>query len=256
MVSVLLGTAFIGGTILLTLASYFAMRWATGGDPDGKDKELASSITVRISALHGLILALVFAQEMIEFQQLKYESAVEADAIADVYFDAGRYDPIEGLGIQHALAEYLRVVIDQEWNELGATGELSQTAWDQWDVAYRAVLDLNPASTRQLSLRDHMLKQTQAIAETRVKRDNHGPDTINLMFWFAALSGVILIALAYYPFEPTRRSLILISLFGAYTGIILFFIYAFSNPYSPPAALAPGAYERLQKQIASPPEDS
>ena len=46
---------------------------------------------LRISALHALILALVFAQEMSEYQQLKLESAAETNALADIYFDAGRY---------------------------------------------------------------------------------------------------------------------------------------------------------------------
>lgn len=118
------------------------------------------------------------------------------------------------------------------------------------------MLDLVPATGRQTSLRDHMLRQMQAIAEVRVKRDNHGPDSINVMFWFAAVSGVVLIAFGYYPYAPERRSLMLLSVVGAYTGIILFLIYAFSNPYSPPGALSPGAYERLQKEIASPPEAS
>lgn len=254
--STILGIAFIGGTILLTLGSYLAMRFVTGGDPEGKDHELASSVVVRIAALHGLILALVFAQEMIEYQQLKNESAIEADAIADAYYDAERYGLEQGFAIQQALSGYLRVVINQEWAELGSTGELSQTAWDQWDVAYRAVLDLVPATGRQTSLRDHMLRQMQAIAEVRVKRDNHGPDSINLMFWFAAVSGVILVAFGYYPYAPERRSLMLLSVVGAYTGIVLFLIYAFSNPYSPPGALTPGAYERLQKQISAPPEAS
>lgn len=123
--STILGTAFIGGTILLTLGSYLAMRFITGGDPEGKDHELASSVVVRIAALHGLILALVFAQEMIEYQQLKNDSATEADAIADVYYDAERYGLEQGLAIQQALSGYLRVVIKQEWAELGSSGELS-----------------------------------------------------------------------------------------------------------------------------------
>ncbi|ODT06944.1 MAG: hypothetical protein ABS58_09485 [Mesorhizobium sp. SCN 65-20] len=250
--SVLLGSAFVGGTILITLMSYFFMRWITGGGSDASERELASSITVRISALHGLILALVFAQEMIEYQQLKYESATEADAIADVYYDAERYGAAAQAAIQKSMSAYLKVVVEKEWDQLGSTGELAQEGWVEWDNAYRAALDLTPTTERQKSLRDHMLSQIQAIADTRVKRSNHSAGTINTMFWFAALSGLILMALSYYPFRAERRSVLLIALFGAYTGIILFLIYAFSNPYSRPAILSPAAYEHLQRQISQP----
>ncbi len=143
------------------------------------------------------------------------------------------------------------MVVHREWDQLGLAGELAQEGWVEWDNAYRAALDLTPTTERQKSLRDHMLTQIQAIADARVKRSNHGAGTINTMFWLAALSGVILIALSYYPFRAERRSVLLIALYGAYTGIILFLIYAFSNPYSRPAILSPAAYERLEQQIAA-----
>lgn len=146
MISVLVGIGFIGGTIVLTLSFYFGMRLVTGGDPNGRDRELAGSIVMRIASLHALILALVFAQEMIEYQQLKSESAVESNAIADVYYDAERYSTDAKAAIQNALTDYLRIVINQEWNELGSSGHLSQPAWDQWNLAYVTVLDLAPTT--------------------------------------------------------------------------------------------------------------
>lgn len=247
---ILVGVIIIGGTILATLGAYSFMRRVTGGDPEGVDRDLASSVVFRISALHGLILALVFAQEMFQYEQLKYASATEADAVADVYFDAGRYDPLAKLPIQKALGEYARLVIEEEWPALATERRLSQAAWNQWDAAYQAVLDLAPANKRQESLRDHMLQQVHVISQQRIQREATVGDSINGIFWVAALSGVVFIALAYYPYQPDRRSLMLIAMFGAYTGIILFFIYAFSDPYRPPAELSPGAFVRLQQQIA------
>ncbi|CAN7283126.1 hypothetical protein LJR231_001358 [Phyllobacterium sp. LjRoot231] len=55
----LTGAIFVGGTIALMLASYLLMRWFTGSEADVHEKDLASSVIFRISALHGLILALV-----------------------------------------------------------------------------------------------------------------------------------------------------------------------------------------------------
>jgi hypothetical protein len=38
------------------------------------------------------------------------------------------------------------------------------------------------------------------ISDSRTKRESTVADSMNAIFWFAALSGVIFIALAYYPF--------------------------------------------------------
>jgi hypothetical protein len=225
------------------------MRWFTGGDPSTHTRDLASSVIFRVSALHGLILALVFAQEMVEFQQIKFDGAVEANAVADAYYDSERYDEKAKAEIQAPLAEYLKIVINDEWSKLGSTGFLSPAAWAQWDIVYNKVLDLEPATKRQESLRDNMLASIHTIALTRDKRENHGSDPLNGMFWLAAVSGVVLIALGYFPFPPEQHNLLLICMFGAFTGIVLFFIYAFANPYSPPGALTPAPFERLYEQL-------
>ncbi|HEV7320909.1 MAG TPA: hypothetical protein VGO04_20115 [Ensifer sp.] len=250
-VEMLLGALFVFGTVALTLASYFLMRLIMGGEPEGHEKELASSVIFRISALHGLILALVFAQEMVEYQQLKYEMATEAGAIADIFYDAGRYGEAVKAPIQQAISAYAAEVIDGEWQSLADKGRLSPQAWVHWDHAYQQVLDLQPANKRQESLRSQMLERLHDISQSRTKRESNVADQMDSIFWFAALSGVIFIALAYYSYPPVRRNLLLLCLFGAYTGIILFLIYAFSNPYQPPAALAPGPLERVQQQISA-----
>ncbi len=94
-----------------------------------------------------------------------------------------------------------------------------------------------------------MLDRIYAISDSHTKRKSNVADSMSSIFSFAALSGVIFIALAYYSYPPQKRNIVLISMFGAYTGIILFLIYSFSNPYAPPAALSPGPLLRLQEQI-------
>ncbi|MGN6550383.1 MAG: hypothetical protein ACTHJ3_10885 [Pararhizobium sp.] len=247
---IFLGVVFVACTVALTLGAFLAMRVATGGDPDARDRDLTSSVIFRISALHGLILALVFAQEMFEYQQLRFDSASEANAIADVYYDAGRYNGDTMAVIQKAIHSYLDVVVSDEWRALGTSGQLSSEAWKQWDIAYQGILDMTPENGRQASLRDHMLAQIHQISEMRVRREEHAVSSVSGMFWFAAISGVILIALAYYSFPAELHNFMLLGMFGAFTGIILFFIYSFSNPYRPPGTLQPEPYIKLQAEIA------
>lgn len=244
-----LGGLFVCGTALLVLACYFLMRRITAEDPNTQTKDLANSVMLRISALHALILALVFAQEMQEYQQLKIESAAETNALADIYFDAGRYGGIDPGKIEAPVREYVRIVIEEEWDSLGTTGRLDAAAWAQWDAAYNETLNLAPTTERQRSLRDHMLERIHTIAETRVKREHHARNSLSVMFWFAAISGVIFTGFAFYPYTPRRSNLFLLGLLGAFTGIILFFIYAFSNPFKEPGSLQPSGYRHLSRQL-------
>lgn len=246
---ILVGTLFVSGTIALSLGVYLAAHWFTRNDGQDRHPEMANSMVVRIGALHGLILALVFAQEMAQYQRLETQTATEASAIADVYNDAARYDPVVLAPLQQTMVDYVRDVITIEWPALGDGQGLNDDAWLQWERAYATVLDLEPANARQTSLREHMITQLHAIATARNLRDTDGNASIIYLFWFAALSGVVLIALGYYSHKPDRHNLILMALFSGYTGVILFLIYGFSNPYMPPAALDPAPLERLYDLI-------
>lgn len=241
------GSAFVTGTIVLVWVGYFAMRAIAAEHMVHDTKELAGSVIFRVSALHGLILALVFAQQMGEYRSLEEETVREASAIADIYFDIARHgSETDAKVIRPALSRYVDIVVESEWPSLGDSGSLSPAAWKEWETTYHAILDLDASTPRKAALRDHMLEDIGTIAETRNQRESHGLKSVSVMFWFAAISGVFLISLAYYCFTPTKHNVILISIFAAFTGIVMFFIYSFSNPFSPPGALQPSAFAKLQ----------
>lgn len=248
--AILIALGFVGGAVALTFSAYLTMRFLLGRDAH-KDKELAASVLTRIAALHALILALVFAQEMVDYQQLRTESAIEANAVSDIYNDANRAAAPNSPEIAGAMIEYLRRVISDEWLSLAKERRLAESAWLEWEKAYEATLTIEPSDDRQAALREHMLSAIHTISEQRVKREMIGQDEISGLFWFAAISGLLFSAAAYYPYDPERRSVLLLSMFGGFTGIVLFLIYALSNPYNSPGALRPGAFERLQEAIAA-----
>ena len=90
-----------------------------------------------------------------------------------------------------------------------------------------------------------MLEEIQLIAEVRQKRENVVFQQISSMFWFAAIAGVVFVAILYFTYAPTVLNLTLLGVYGAYTGIILLIIYAFADPFAPPGQLEPVAFERL-----------
>jgi hypothetical protein len=123
------------------------------------------------------------------------------------------------------------------------------------ETVYLAMLDLVAQTPREEALRDHMLEDAQRIATVRQLRENMALNPINPLFWFAAVAGVALVSLPYFVFRPNMVNLTLLSVYGAFTGIVMFTIYALSDPFSPPGMLEPAAMQRLlQTEIGSGPD--
>ena len=143
----------------------------------------------------------------------------------------------------------MRAVPAEEWASLGDSGDLSSEAWAHWDTAYNAILDLVPSSPRHTALRANMLENIHIIAKNRDLREHHAKSSLGSLFWAAALVGVLLLSIGYYPFPTNRDNLILLSVFAAYTGFILYTIFAMSNPYNDPAALEPVLFLQLLDEL-------
>ena len=247
----LTGAGIVLATVAAVVAVYLGVRRMMRPDPDERTQDLAGSVLFRISALHGLVIALVFASEVVEYQQIALESTAEANAVSDIYYDAARYGAATAT-VQDALVAYLQIVPTEEWARLGERGSLSDAAWVAWDQAYGAILDLEPTTPREAALRENMLEKIHIVAENRDLREYHAQSRLSPLFWIAAVAGVVLLSVGYYPFAPIRDNLILISVFAAYTGFILFTIFAMANPFRAPAALEPVLFEELLIELAGP----
>ena len=245
MLNILLGAGFVAATVLAVLAIYAVCRMALWRFASDGTDGLASSMIFRISALHGLILALVFAQELDQYGELRIAVTEEASAVADIWNDMGRYGgPAQG-EIQAATTRYIREVAGPEWTSLGDGAGLSDVAWHEWETVYEGVLSLPAAAPREAALRDHMLEDVRRIARLRDQREIESLYGLTPIFWVAAVAGVVLVVAAYFTFAPTVLHLSLLGLYGAYVGLVMHLIYAFTNPYEQPARLPPTAFERL-----------
>ncbi|UJW74079.1 bestrophin-like domain [Rhizobium sp. SL42] len=244
----LVGFGFVLGAVGLVLGSYFlARRLLTSGDEGDRTHDAASTVAVRVAALHGLILALVYAQELDDYKGIRTDLTQEAVAISDVFNDAARYGGPIVVPVQQHLARYVALVVDEEWQRLAQRQGLSVSAWVEWDKAYNILLDLDPANDRQRYLAQHMRQRITDIAGFRQMREAPTLGTFAGLFWAPALIGLICVAAPFYVYRPTRTHIALLSMFGAYSGVILFFIFAFSNPFAAPGRLEPAPFLHLLK---------
>jgi len=248
MESWLLAAAAVLGTIVLAFAVYGVVRWLVHGRIETPTADLASSILFRIGALHGLILALIFAQEQLKYSQLEQTVMQEAAAVADIYYGLGRYGGEEARELQVLTRDYVTSVIERDWPALGERSRLSDEAWIDWIAIFEGVLDLQPKNLRQQDLRAEMLDDLDDITSYRRARQAAAGASLSDLFWIAGIAGFALIVVPYFTYPPRRVNLVLFASFAGYTGLILYFIYALSNPFEEPALLEPVAFEQLLRE--------
>jgi hypothetical protein len=245
---------WVGAAILLVLGVHWTTRRlmppaSTPGEDghiySGAVRDMASATGFRIAAFYGVILALVYAHELGEYQQVREGLAREAVAIADVFHDAGRYGDPVAAPVQQAMATYVRYVVEREWALLGEEQRLSNRAWAARDVAYDTVLDTEATTPRQQALRARMLARIGDITDHRHMRQEVAAKDFGLVFWVPAVVGLVLVAVPFYVYPPSRETKVMLACFGAFAGLILFFIQGFASPFTAPFKTPPGAFHRL-----------
>jgi hypothetical protein len=245
-ISAAIGLAFVGAAMAIVFGSYFLARGLLGvGEDTDRTPEAAASIAVRIAALHGLILALVYAQELDDYKGIRNILTQEATAVSDVYHDAGRYGGPIVAPVQARLARYLDTVVNQEWSQLARGEGLSAQAWIDWDDVYQSLLDLVPTTDRERYLAGRMRDRIAAVAGFRQLREATAVGRFSGLFWAPALIGLALLAVPFYVYRPSRNNMALLAAFALYSGVILFFIYAFANPFAQPGKLQPTPFQHL-----------
>lgn len=245
MSSALTAPLFIAAIALLALASYGVTRWALSNRIDAETRELAGSVLFRIASLHGLVLALVFAQDLAGIRDVAISAEREATLVSDIFHDAERYGGDDPNAVMGAMARYGRIVATEEWPLLAAEGRLSPAAWTEWEVAYEALLGASPSTPRQQRLLDVMLKDVRELSALRDLRENTAMAGNSPLFLWAALVGVVLISAAYFTWPATAVNLGLIAVFAGFTGLILYMIVNFSNPFAAPGQATATGFVRF-----------
>jgi len=198
---------------------------------DEQASELSASVIFRLSSLHALILALIFAQEQLNLSRLNQSIVDESTALSDVFYDLERYGAEEASALRTEIVRYTQLVVTEEWLAL-RDDRLSEEAWTVWGRLYEGVLDLAPVDRRQETLRELMLQDIDQISDYRDERAAAAASEISGLFWVAGVSGFIAVVLLYFMYAPNVVNLVMLGVYSGYVGLILVFIYAMNSPFT------------------------
>ncbi|PZU45774.1 MAG: hypothetical protein DI568_12845 [Sphingomonas sp.] len=248
----LLMLLWISGGILLAFGTYRLVRGrlpprhgSDGHNYASPVRDMVTTTGLRIATLFGVLLALVYAQELRRYQDVREGLNQEAAAISQVYFDAGRLGGPSGQVIRIALADYVKLLVQVEWPELGKDHKLSRETWHAFNVAQEEAQSLEPLTSRESAIRSGMVERLSKVADLRNIREQQALDSVPWLFALPAIMGLLLVTAPFFIYPPLREVWVMLGAYGAFAGLILFFIHGFGSPFNHPLKLAPAPFERL-----------
>ena len=235
---------FMGVSVVVAVGPFILIRTYYAALLPDRTQDMALAVGVRLGALHGLLLAIVFSVVQTDYMAQRHLVSEEAAATAKVYFNLERYGDPAADALRQDIKAYVREVIDGEWPALEYE-KLSPKAWAMFDRIYDGALNLEDRTPRQEFLRSNILASLDKISDFRQGRLFATSARLPRLFWVIAVLGSMIVAGLFYAFEYTRLNAVLLTSYVAFTGAILYFIYVMNNPFSGPPALQPVPLEVL-----------
>jgi hypothetical protein len=216
-----------------------------------KTRDVAETVAVRIGTIHSLILALVFAEAQSTHTNLQQEVSKEITTIEHIVLELEQWNGPEKDALRSQLAAYVTAILQNEWQTAeGLRG--SREARRAYNALDMGILNLKAETLQQQSLRARMIANMDELQDHRKARLSLAHRGLPSLFWWMALTGFAIVVGFFLVFPANLVHIAILSVYGAYTGLALYFILALSHPYAGPAAIDTSPYEMVLEDELKP----
>ena len=179
--------------------------------------------------LLGLMLSMNFIATRGEYVKVQNSVDLEAREVRELSGDLYRFGTDESKLLENKLKEYVKVVIEEEWPTL-AQGRLNIKPWRLFIEFEDGIISLRPETAEQKILKQRLIKDIDQLSDQRNVRIVAGNVA---MPWFlvVVLIGFLISTFLFSVQPPKAITLIFVSLYAAFIGLVLYSIVALNQPY-------------------------
>ena len=208
-----------------------------------------TSLFRMVGILVSLMLSLAFSEVVAEWRAVKNAIDREAVAISDLFFTLQLYDAEEAREGQAILIDYSQAIVDDDWpamarDQFGQQATALVRAFSEW------VLNLQSNNARQKDLKAYIEKDLDAMSDYRLIRLNHslGKHPIYIL---VIVFGFLVSMACFGAYQPHGPLIILVSLYTAFIGLVLYLVMSLSDPFNGGNIIEPGVFEHLVEGMRS-----
>lgn len=235
----------VAGAALATLGFRIALRLRPPARDDAHNDVHAVYFSM-VGLLYAILLAFVVVVAWEQFNEAESATETEATRLSNLLRDVEPLPPEDRVRIQTAILTYAQNVVDREYDTMaeGESDEQTTAAYEAiWNQFYRTKVDHEPAATFYSTA----VGRLNELGESRRLRVLSSQSTIPLPLWLLLIGGGVFTLAWLFPFHmaDTRIQTWALGTVGAFTGFVLFLVYALQHPFTGDVAIDPGVYESL-----------
>jgi hypothetical protein len=246
----LLGLIIVGGLTLVSVAMLYVVDpWIKKLPHPGND--IVYCFAAGTGVIYALVLGLFAVAAWDSLRFAEDTSMKEALQVGKLYLDLSGYPQPERDQLQPMLKQYLEHAINVEWpmQRKGQDPEdpaLLSKMLDYW-------VQVEPKTEGQKIVHAEALRELNDLLSFRRARQDAVHTALPVPLWVTLLFGAFLnISLCY--FIRTQRGIIhaiLVALFAAQIGVMIFVIVAVDHPMWGDVSVSPDAYEQVLERLNS-----
>ncbi|MEY2700193.1 MAG: hypothetical protein RIQ52_948 [Pseudomonadota bacterium] len=222
---------FVGGTVTLAIVlEYAVFHWLSGHLR--KKHDLISLFASSSGVLYSVLLAMIATNAWQDLSDVGDVVEIEAYTVASAYRNlVALPEPIQG-AMRHELHQYVQAVVGREWPAL-RRGERTDDVRIVVDRLYQLLAHFKPADQAEAVFLRALLEDVDSIAFHHRQRVASSDNSVMPLLWLVVVLGgllnIITTALAGSSSRPMDR--LLLGIYAANIGLVIFFIYVLDNPY-------------------------
>jgi Protein of unknown function (DUF4239) len=238
----------VAGAAVATLGFRIALRFRPPVRDDAHNDVHAVYFSM-VGLLYAILLAFVVVVAWEQFNEAENATETEVTRLSNLLRDAEPLPFEDRVRIQTAILTYTRSVADREYDSM-AKGEPdvpTRAAYESiWGHFYRTRVEGEPATT----FFESAVGRLNELGEARRLRVLSSESTIPIPLWILLIGGGVFTLAWLFPFQmaDTRVQTWALGTVGAFTGFVLFLIYALQHPFAGDVAIDAGVYETLIEQ--------
>jgi hypothetical protein len=234
-----------GGGLIAALGFRLALR-VRPGFRGAEHTDVKSVYFSMVGVLYAILLAFVVVVAWEQFNAAEHATQTEATRLSNLLRDANAFPEASRRRIQGAIVTYAETVVEDEYDAMG-DGRASPRATAAYEAIWREYyatdIEEEPAATWfGLSL-----GRLNELGEARRLRVLASRSTIPAPLWILLIGGGVFTIAWLYPFHMrnVRTQTMAIATLGAFTGFVLFLVYALQHPFSGDVAIDSAVYRDL-----------